>query len=149
MGELGEALEDAEQLLVPHAAPDLHIADAALRAERPEARQLVATLQGRRSGKAAERAHEVLRLARAGLPRILTKTDADPRTVLLGGVAQQALDIARVGPRAHQIEQIVAARSVATELDADGPIGIVELGLFGGGKIPVAHDLELGRDLID
>src|SRR5438270_14018590 len=106
MGEIGEAFEHPEQLLVPHAAPDLHSAGAALRAERPEARQLVAALRGRSCGKAAERAHEVLRLALAGLPRILTKTDADPLAVLLGDVEQQALDIARVGPRAHQIEQV-------------------------------------------
>jgi hypothetical protein len=45
----------------------------------------------------------------AGLPRILAEPDVDPIAVLLGGVAQQLLDIARVGPRAHQIEQVVAA----------------------------------------
>jgi hypothetical protein len=44
MGEIGEAFENAEQLLVPRAAPDLHIAGAALGAEWPKARQLVATL---------------------------------------------------------------------------------------------------------
>ena len=68
--EIGEAFENAEQLLVPRPAPQLHIADAALRAERPKARQLVTTLQGRCCGKAIERAHEMLRLALAGLPRI-------------------------------------------------------------------------------
>src|SRR5215470_11935782 len=67
MGELGEAFENAEQLLVPRAVPDLHIAGAALRAERPKARQLVATLRGRRHGEPVERAHEMLRLALAGL----------------------------------------------------------------------------------
>ena len=36
--------EDAEQVLIPEAAQDLHIAGAALRAERPEPRDLVATL---------------------------------------------------------------------------------------------------------
>ena len=36
MGEIGEPFEDAEQVLVPEAAQDLHIAGAALRAERPE-----------------------------------------------------------------------------------------------------------------
>jgi hypothetical protein len=41
MGEIGEAFEDAEQVLVPKAAQDLHIAGAALRAEPGE---LVATL---------------------------------------------------------------------------------------------------------
>src|SRR5882672_9201318 len=44
MGKIGEPFEDAEQVLVPGAAPDLHIAGAALRAERPEPRDLVATL---------------------------------------------------------------------------------------------------------
>src|SRR5215472_15273679 len=29
------------------------------------------------------------------------------------------------------------------------PIGVVELGLFGGGKIPIAHNVELRRDLVD
>jgi hypothetical protein len=33
MGEIGEPFEDAEQVLVPGAAQDLHIAGAALRAE--------------------------------------------------------------------------------------------------------------------
>jgi len=69
--------------------------------------------------------------------------------VLLGGVAQQLLDIARVGPRAHQIEQVVAARPVAAELDPDRPIGIAALGLFGGGEIPIAHEIEVGRRLVD
>jgi hypothetical protein len=55
MGEIGEAFENAEQLLVPGVAPDLHIAGAALRAERPKARQLVATLRSRRCGEAVER----------------------------------------------------------------------------------------------
>jgi hypothetical protein len=41
MGEIGEPLEDAEQVLVPEAAQDLQIAGAALRAEPGE---LVATL---------------------------------------------------------------------------------------------------------
>jgi hypothetical protein len=30
----------------------------------------------------------------------------------------------------------VAAASIAAELDADRPIGVVELGLFGDGEIP-------------
>src|SRR6266700_2837310 len=78
MGEIGEPLEDAEQLLVPGASPDLQISGAALRAERPEPRELVATLGSRHHGEAAERAHEVKRLALAGLPRILAEPDADP-----------------------------------------------------------------------
>src|SRR5215469_4099168 len=148
MGELGEAFENPEQLLVPRAAPDLHIAGTALRAERPKARQLVATLRGRRRGEAVERAHEMLHLALAGLPRILAKPDADRFAVLLGGVAQQALDVTRIGSHTHHIQHVVAARPVAAELDADRPIGVVQLGLFGGGEIPVAHDIELGRDLV-
>src|SRR5262252_588201 len=36
MAEIGKALENAEELLVPCAAPDLYIAGAALRAEEPE-----------------------------------------------------------------------------------------------------------------
>src|SRR4029077_10391380 len=47
MSEIGEAFEDAEQVLVPRASPDLHIAGTALRTERPEPRALVATLCGR------------------------------------------------------------------------------------------------------
>src|SRR5215831_20330487 len=35
MGEVGEPFEDAEQLLVPGSTPDLEVAGAALRAERP------------------------------------------------------------------------------------------------------------------
>ena len=47
MGEIGEPFEDAEQVLVPEAAQDLHITGAALRAERPEPGELVATLYRR------------------------------------------------------------------------------------------------------
>src|SRR5690242_13035344 len=77
MGELGEAFENAEQLLVPGPPPDLHIAGAALRAERSKARQLVATLGGRLHGEPVERAHEMQRLALASLPRILAEPDVD------------------------------------------------------------------------
>jgi hypothetical protein len=49
------------------------------------------------------------RLALAGLPRILAESDMDPIAVLLGGFAQQALDVARVGPHSHHIQQVVAA----------------------------------------
>ena len=52
MGELGEAFEDAEQIFVPQASPDLDVAGAALRTERPEPCQLVATLRGGRYGEA-------------------------------------------------------------------------------------------------
>src|SRR6202011_4500300 len=70
MGEFGEAFEDAEQVVVPRAAQNLYIAGATLRAERPEPRQLVAALRLRLYGKAAECAHQMLRLALPGLSRI-------------------------------------------------------------------------------
>ena len=69
--------------------------------------------------------------------------------VLCRGIEQQSLDVARVGPRAHHIQKPVAAVLVAAELDADGPIGVVELGLFGRGEIPIADDIEVRRDLVD
>src|ERR1700730_14747710 len=149
MGEFGEAFEDAEQIVVPRAAQDLHIAGAALRAERPEPRQLVAALRRRLYGKAAERAHQVLRLALAGLPRILAEPDLDALAVPCGGIEQQSLDVARIGPPAHHIQQPIAAIPIAAELDADGPIRVVELGLLGRGEIPVTNNIEIGRDLVD
>ena len=95
MGEVGEAFENAEQLLVPGAPPDLYIAGAALRTERTEPGELVATFWGRRDGETAEPAHQVKRLALTGLPRILTKPDANPIAVLRSGIAQQVFDVAR------------------------------------------------------
>src|SRR5437870_1042407 len=91
MGEFGEAFEDAEQVVVPRAAQDLHIAGAALRAERPEPRQLVAALRRRLYGKAGERAHQMLRLALAGLPRILAEPDLDAFAILARVVERQPL----------------------------------------------------------
>ena len=38
---------------------------------------------------------------------------------------------------------------ITLELDADRPIGIVALGLFGRGEIPIAHAIEIGGDLVD
>src|SRR5205085_8249295 len=149
MSEIGEAFEDAEQLLVPGASPDLHIAGAALRTEWPEPRELVAALGSRHHGEGTECAHQVKRLALAGLPRILAEPDADPVAVLRGGIEQQSVDIARVGPPAHHIQEPVAAALVAAELDADRPIGVVELGLFRGGEIPVTNHVEVRRDLVD
>src|SRR5205807_5563841 len=149
MGEIGEAFENPKQLLVPRAAPDLYITGAALRTERSEPGELVATLRGRRHGEAAERAHEMECLALAGLPRILAEPDADPVAVLRGGIEQQSVDIARVGPPANHIQEPVAAILIAAELDADRPIGVVELGLFGSGEIPIADNVEVGRDLVD
>src|SRR5207245_11507875 len=97
MGEFGEAFEDAEQIVVPRAAQDLHIAGAALRAERPEPRQLVAALRRRLYGKAAERAHQMLRLALPGLPRILAGPALDALAVLWRRNAQQPLHSRRAG----------------------------------------------------
>jgi len=37
---------------------------------------------------------------------------------------------ARIYPRAHHIEEPIAAVPIAAELDADRPVGVVELGLF-------------------
>ena len=103
---------------------DLHIAGVALRAERSESRDLVATLRSRNHCEAAEGAHQVKRLALASLPRILAEPDADPIAVMCGGIEQQSLYITRIGPRTHHIEQPVAAVLVAAELDADRPIGM-------------------------
>ena len=117
MGEIGEPFEDPEQLLVPGASPDLHIAGTALRAERPEPRQLVATLWGRQYGEATECAHQVERLALAGLTWILAEPDAVLVAILGGGIEQQHLDIAWVGPPAHHVQQPIAAALVAAEPD--------------------------------
>src|SRR5438874_168400 len=119
------------------------------RSSFPEPRQLVAALRRRLYGKAAERAHQMLRLALAGLPRILTETDLDGLAVLGGGVEQQSLDVARIGPPAHHIQQPIAAIPIAAELDADGPVRVIELGLLGRGEIPVTNNIEIGRDLVD
>ena len=51
--------------------------------------------------------------------------------------------------RADHIQQPVTAVFVPTELDADRPIGVVELGFFGGGEIPVADDVKVGRDRVN
>src|SRR5262249_26818630 len=136
----------AEQILVPGAAQDLHIAGAALRAERPEPRQLVAALRRPARSEGAQRANQMLRLALAGLPRILTEPDHDSLAVLGGGVEEQSLDIARVGPHPNSIEHPEAAVFVAAELDADRPVGVVALGLLGRRQIPVADKVEFYRD---
>ena len=90
----------------------------------------------------------MLRLALAGLTRILTKSDLDPLAVPRGGVVQQSLDITRIGSRAQQIEQPIAAIAVAAELDADRPVGVIELGLLGGGEIPISDDVQFCRRCI-
>src|SRR6202035_3942634 len=90
-----------------------------------------------RTVKALSARTRVKCLALAGLPRILAEPDADPCAVLLGGIEQQAIDVARVGPPAHDIQEPITAVLIATELDTDRPIGVVELGLFGRGQIPI------------
>src|SRR5215472_16152365 len=124
MGEVGEALEDAEQLLVPGAPPDLDVAGAVLRAVRPKRCQLIASLRSRVHGKAAERAHQVLRLALAGLPRVLAEPDAHPFAVLRRGLEQQSFDIAGVGAPTHHVEEPVAAA-----LSSHNPPGLVICGV--------------------
>src|SRR5215813_13222340 len=74
------------------------------RTERPEARQLVAAFRGRRYAEAAERAHQVERLALASLPRILAEPDADLFAVLLSDTQQKPFDIARVGTHPYHIQ---------------------------------------------
>src|SRR6516164_2731958 len=145
MGEIREPFENAKQVFVPGAAQDLHVAGAALRTKRPEPRELVTTLRARCHGEATERPDQMLCLALTGLPRILAKPDADSLAVLCSGIEQQFFDVARVRPPAHHIQEPVAAISVAAELDADRPIGIVELVLFGRREIPIADHIEIGR----
>jgi hypothetical protein len=83
------------------------------------------------------------RLALAGLARILAEPDAHPLAVLLGGIAQQPLDVARVRARAYHVQYPVTAVPVAAELDADGPVGVVEVGLLGGREILIDSGSEL------
>src|SRR5215470_20295285 len=115
MRKIGEAFENAEQLLVPGPASDLHIAGATLRAEWSKPRQLVAALGCRPHREAAQRPHQMLRLAFAGLPRILPEPDRDPLTVPRGGIDQQLFDIAWVGALPHQIQQPIAAAPIRSE----------------------------------
>ena len=70
MSEVGEAFEHAEQLLVRGASPDLYLAGSALRTERTEPGELVATFWSRRDSETAEGVHQVKRLSLTGLPRI-------------------------------------------------------------------------------
>src|SRR5207245_1758917 len=70
VGEIREPFEDAEQILVPGAAPNLHVAGTVLRAERPEPRQLIATLRRGLHSESAQRAYQMKRLALTRLPRI-------------------------------------------------------------------------------
>ena|SRR6516165_7941458 len=99
MGKIEEAFENAKQLLVPGPSQNFYIVRTALRAERPKPRQLVAGLRSRVHGEAAERTHQVLRSALAGLPRILAEADAHPFAVLRGGIEQQFLDVAGLARR--------------------------------------------------
>src|SRR5215472_1823610 len=86
MGKIREPLKNAKQLLVPGPSQDFYVARTALRTERPEPCQLVAAFRSRVHGEAAERAHQVLRFALAGLPRVLAEPDAHPFAVLRGGL---------------------------------------------------------------
>src|SRR6202040_3959086 len=64
-----------------------------------------------------------------GLARILADPDAPPLAVLRGGIEQQPLNVARIRPPAHYIQQPIAAVLVAAEFNTDGPVRIAELGL--------------------
>jgi len=108
MGKIREPFEHAKKVLVPGTTQDLHIAGAALRTERTKSCELVATLGGRCYGKATERAHQVKCLALTSLSRILAKTDPHPLAIPGRGFEQQSLDIPRVRPCAHHIEQLHA-----------------------------------------
>jgi hypothetical protein len=109
VGEIGEAFEDAEQILVPRDSQNPHIAGNALRAERPEPRELVAALRGRHNGEHTHCAHQVKRPALAGLPRILAELDAHPLTVLGRGIQHQFFRRRPGGPATHQIQEPIAA----------------------------------------
>src|SRR6516162_8204764 len=149
MGKIREPFEHAKKVLVPRTTEDLDIAGAALRTERTKSCELVATFEDRRYRVATQRAHQVKCLALPGLSRILAKTDPHPLAIPRRGFEQQSLNIPRVRPCAHHIEQPVSTLVIAAEVDADGPIRVIELSLLGGCQIPVAHDLEIRRDLID
>src|SRR5207237_4503671 len=88
-------------------------------------------------------------LAVAGLPRILAEPDLDRLAIPGCGIEHQLLHVTRVRPYANHVQQPIAAVSIAAELDADRPIRVVELGLFGRCKIPIADDVEIGRDRVD
>src|ERR1700730_13905060 len=64
-------------------------------------------------------------------------------------VLNSNLSIARVGPRVHHIKEPIAAVLIAAELDANGPVGIIELGFFGRRKIPITDNVEIRRALVD
>src|ERR1700737_243985 len=82
-------------------------------------------------------------------PGSWAEPDLDALAVPCGGIEQQSLDVARIGPPAHHIQQPIAAIPIAAELDADGPVRVIELGLLGRGEIPVTNNIEIGRDLVD
>jgi hypothetical protein len=83
----------------------------------------------------------MLRLALAGLPRILPEPDRDPLAVLRGGIEQQLFDVTGIGARPHHIQHPIVATPIAAELDANRPIRVVELGFFAGGEIPITDDV--------
>ena len=90
-----------------------------------------------------------MRLALPGLPRVPAEPDAHLLAVVDSGIEQEFFDVAWIGPLAYHIEEPVAAAPVAAELNADRPIGVVELGLFGGREIPIADDVEIRRNRVD
>jgi hypothetical protein len=89
------------------------------------------------------------RLTLACLARVLAEPDSDPVAVLRGDIDQQSFDVARVGSRPHHVQKPVAAVLFTPEFDADCPIGVIELGFFSGGEIPIADDIEVGRDRVN
>ena len=79
----------------------------------------------------------------------MAEPDADPVAVLRGDIDQQSFDVARVGSRPHHVQKPVAAVLVTPEFDANCPIGVIELGFFSGGEIPIDDDIEVGRDRVN
>src|SRR5690242_13243742 len=44
---------------------------------------------------------------------------------------------------------LVSLAPIGLKLDTDRPVRVVELGLVGGGEIPVADNVEVGRDRVE
>ena len=88
VAQIGEPFKDTEQILVPAASADLDVASVTLRTKRPKPRDLVSAFGSWRHSEASEDAHQVKRLALAGLTRVLVKPDADPVSVLGGSIEQ-------------------------------------------------------------
>jgi hypothetical protein len=155
MRKIGEAFENAEQLLVLASASDLHIAGATLRAEWPEAPQLVAALGCRPHREAAQRPHQMLCLALAGLPRVLPEPVRDPgipRTSAMPvrntcGIYRSIFLRHRRCQPSFDVEQ----RPFARHVFPDGPqqkrvVDVVEQALDVKFKDPVVFPASLARD---